>query len=135
MSIMVKNYKQIKLNKNIRFVSLVGVDLGGNATDEKIPIEFFLEDVEGFLKSAIQTDGSSVELYNIATLNNAKVDLMPDVNSKWYVDYNAEHIDENTNLPIGTLKIPAFLIHDNKKVCSRGILQKAEKNFKNALWY
>ena len=129
-----EEFKELMLkHKNIRFVSLVGVDLGGNATDEKIPIEFFLEDVEGFLKSAIQTDGSSVELYNIATLNNAKVDLMPDVNSKWYVDYNTEHIDENTNLPIGTLKIPAFLIHDNKKVCSRGILQKAEKNFKNSL--
>lgn len=120
-------------HKNIRFVSLVGVDLGGNSTDEKIPIEFFLEDVEGFLKSAIQTDGSSVELYDIATLNNAKVDLMPDVNSKWYVDYNLDHIDEDTNLPIGTLKIPAFLIHDNKKVCSRGVLQKAERNFKSSL--
>lgn len=120
-------------HENIRFVSLVGVDLGGNATDEKIPMELFLEDVDGFLKSAIQTDGSSVELYDIATLNNAKVDLMPDTNSKWYVDYNTEHIDENTNLPIGTLKIPAFLIHDNKKVCSRGVLQKAEKNFKKTL--
>ena len=129
-----EGFKELLLNhKNIRFVSLAGVDLGGNATDEKIPIEFFLEDVEGFLKSAVQTDGSSVELYDIATLNNAKVDLMPDVNSKWYVDYNFEHIDENTNLPIGTLKIPAFLIHDNKKVCSRGVLQKAEKNFKNTL--
>lgn len=121
-------------HKNIRFVSLVGVDLGGNATDEKIPIEFFLEDVEGFLNSAIQTDGSSVELYDIATLNNAKVDLMPDVNAKWYIDYNLEHIDENSNLPIGTLKIPAFLIHNNKKVCSRGILQKAERNFKKSLF-
>ena len=58
---------------------------------------------------------------------------MPDVNSKWYVDYNLDHIDEDTNLPIGTLKIPAFLIHDNKKVCSRGVLQKAERNFKSSL--
>ena len=120
-------------HKNIRFVSLVGVDLGGNATDEKIPIEFLLKDVNKFLNSAVQTDGSSVELYNIATLNNAKVDLMPDINSKWYVDYNLENIDQSTNLPIGTLKIPAFLIHENKKVCSRGILQKAEKNFKNTM--
>ncbi len=129
-----EEFRELMLNhKNIRFVSLVGVDLGGNATDEQIPIEFFLEDVEGFLKSAIQTDGSSVELYDIATLNNAKVDLMPDINSRWYVDYNLENIDENTNLPIGTLKIPAFLIHDNKKVCSRGVLQKAEKNFKKTL--
>ena len=125
--------KLILKHKNIRFVSLVGVDLGGNATDEKIPIELFLEDVDAFLKSAIQTDGSSVELYDIATLNNAKVDLMPDINAKWYVDYNLEHIDEETNLPIGTLKIPAFLIHNNKKVCSRGILQKAEKHFKKSI--
>ncbi|RDY24719.1 glutamine synthetase [Romboutsia maritimum] len=119
-------------NKNIKFVSLMGVDLGGNSIDEKIPIELFLEDINDFLKSAIQTDGSSVELYNIATLNNAKVDLMPDVNSKWYIDYNFEHFDEN-NLPIGTLKIPAFLIHENKKVCSRGILQKSEKYFKKSI--
>ncbi|MEG0856545.1 MAG: glutamine synthetase [Terrisporobacter sp.] len=129
-----EEFKSLLLNhKNIRFVSLVGVDLGGNSTDEKIPIELFLDDIDAFLKSAIQTDGSSVELYDIATLNNAKVDLMPDTNSKWYVDYNLEHIDKETNLPIGTLKIPAFLIHDNKKVCSRGILQKAEKNFKKSL--
>ena len=31
-----KELKQILLeNKNIKFVSLMGVDLGGNATDEK----------------------------------------------------------------------------------------------------
>lgn len=120
-------------HKNIRFVSLMGVDLGGNSTDEKIPVELFLDDIEDFLKSAVQTDGSSVELYNIATLNNAKVDLMPDDKSKWYVDYNFEHIDSDYNLPVGTLKIPAFLIHDNKKVCSRGILQKADKHFKKTL--
>ncbi|MGL5312259.1 MAG: glutamine synthetase [Peptostreptococcaceae bacterium] len=126
-------YEILTSHKNIKFVSLMGVDLGGNATDEKIPVKLFLEDIESFLESAIQTDGSSVELYNIATLNNAKVDLMPDVNCKWYVDYNFEHIDEETNLPIGTLRIPAFLIHDNKKVCSRGILRKAEKYFKKSL--
>lgn len=121
-------------HKNIRFVSLMGVDLGGNATDEKIPIELFLEDIDGFLKSAVQTDGSSVELYNIATLNNAKVDIMPDKDCKWYVDYNMEHIDDEVNLPVGTLKIPAFLIHSNKKVCSRGILQKADRYFKQSMF-
>lgn len=123
----------LEKHKHIKFVSLVGVDLGGNATDEKIPIELFLDDIESFLSSAVQTDGSSVELYEIATLNNAKVDLMPDENSRWYIDYNLEHIDEETNLPIGTLKIPAFLIHDNKRVCSRGILKKAEEYFKKSL--
>ncbi len=120
-------------NRNIKFISLMGVDLGGNATDEKIPVNLFLEDINGFLKSAIQTDGSSVELYNIATLNNAKVDLMPDVDCKWYVDYNFEHIDEELNLPVGTLRIPAFLIHENKKVCSRGILKKSETYFKTSI--
>ena len=120
-------------HKYIRFVSLVGVDLGGNATDEKIPMRLFLDDIEGFLSSAIQTDGSSVELYEIATLNNAKVDLLPDQDSKWFVDYNLEHIDEETNLPVGTLKIPAFLIHEDKKVCSRGILQKSENYFKESM--
>ena len=117
----------------VKFVSLVGVDLGGNATDEKIPMRLFLDDIEGFLSSAIQTDGSSVELYEIATLNNAKVDLLPDQDSKWFVDYNLEHIDEETNLPVGTLKIPAFLIHEDKKVCSRGILQKSENYFKESM--
>ena len=96
-------------------------------------MELFLDDIESFLSSAVQTDGSSVELYEIATLNNAKVDLMPDESSRWYIDYNLEHIDAETNLPIGTLKIPAFLIHDNKKVCSRGVLQKAESYFKKSL--
>lgn len=130
-----KDLKEIlSQHKNIRFVSLMGVDLGGNATDEKIPIEIFLEDIDGFLKSAVQTDGSSVELYNIATLNNAKVDIMPDKDCKWYVDYNMEHIDDEVNLPIGTLKIPAFLIHCNKKVCSRGILQKADRYFKESMF-
>ena len=120
-------------HKYIKFVSLVGVDLGGNATDEKIPMRLFLDDIEGFLSSAVQTDGSSVELYEIATLNNAKVDLLPDQDSKWFVDYNLEHIDEETNLPVGTLKIPAFLIHEDKKACSRGILQKSENYFKESM--
>ncbi len=92
----------------------------------------FLDDIESFLSSAVQTDGSSVELYEIATLNNAKVDLLPDQESKWFIDYNLDHIDKETNLPVGTLKIPAFLIHEDKKVCSRGILQHAEQYFKES---
>ena len=130
-----KEYVKQKLqeNKNIRFVSLMGVDLGGNATDEKIPVEVFLEDIEGFLNNGIQTDGSSVELNEIATLNDAKVDLLPDKNVNWYVDYNYEHIDDETNLPVGTLKIPAFLVHNGEKVCSRGILERAVNNFKTSM--
>ena len=125
--------KILEENKYIKFVSLMGVDLGGNATDEKIPVKLVLEDIEEFLNAPIQTDGSSVELYNIATLNNAKVDLKADLDAAWFVDYNHEFIDEETGCPVGTLKIPAFLIHDNKKVCSRGTLERAEKYFKNSL--
>ena len=103
--------KILRENENIKFISLMGVDLGGNEIDEKIPIEVFLEDIESFLSSGIQTDGSSVELYNIATLNNAKVDIIPDNNAIWYIDYNMENIDNKCNLPVGTLKIPSFLLH------------------------
>ena len=94
----------LNLNKQIKFVSLMGVDLGGNATDEKIPVELFKEDIDDFLYRGIQTDGSSVELHEIATLNNAKVDLLPDLDVNWYIDYNTELTDYETNLPVGTLK-------------------------------
>ncbi|MGL6104555.1 glutamine synthetase [Romboutsia sp.] len=120
-------------NKNIKFVSLMGVDIGGNATDEKIPVEIFLDDPKNFLKNGIQTDGSSVELNEIATLNDAKVDLLPDSNVNWYIDYNYDYIDESTGLPVGTLKMPAFLFHNGEKVCSRGILEKAVNNFRKSI--
>ena len=32
----------------IRFVSLIGIDLAGNDTDEKIPIEIFMKDYDDF---------------------------------------------------------------------------------------
>ena len=54
--------KILEENTYIKFVSLMGVDLGGNATDEKIPVKLVLEDIEEFLNASIQTDGSSVEL-------------------------------------------------------------------------
>lgn len=129
-----KDLKEIlSQHKNIRFVSLMGVDLGGNSIDEKIPMEIFLDDITSFLNSGIQTDGSSVELYNIATLNNAKVDLMPDNDAIWYIDYNMENICDKCNLPIGTLKIPAFLLHEGNRVCSRGILKKSEQYIKDSI--
>ena len=111
---------------NIQFVSLVGVDLRGNNTDEKIPIAIMLADIEEFLKMGVQTDGSSVMLHEIATLNNAKVDLIPDLEVNWYVDYNFEHIHEESGLPVGTLRIPAFLQHDGSYVGSRGVLKRME---------
>ena len=107
----------------IKFVSLVGIDLAGNDTDEKIPMRVFLKDMEDFYSGrAVQTDGSSVVLSGIATLNNAKVDMPIDPSTNWYIDYNFENFDEKTGLPIGTLRIPAFLIHNGKRVDSRAVL-------------
>lgn len=118
---------------NIQFVSLVGVDLRGNNTDEKIPISIMLDDVDAFLKLGVQTDGSSVMLHEIATLNNAKVDIIPDLDVNWYVDYNPDHLYSETGLPIGTLRIPAFLEHENTYVGSRGVLKRLEGYFDSEL--
>lgn len=124
----------LKSHPEIKFVSLVGVDLAGNDTDEKIPIRIFMDDIEEFYKgSAVQTDGSSVVLTGIATLNNAKVDMPIDPDVNWYVDYNFEHYDEETELPVGTLRIPAFLIHDGKRVDSRAVLKDTLTYVKNEL--
>lgn len=118
----------------VKFASLVGIDIGGHDTDEKIPINLFTEDMEKLLKSGVQTDGSSVVLPKIADLNNAKVDIIPDTSVHWYVDYNYNHIDSETGLPIGTLRIPSFLLHnDTAEVGSRVILRDAVKNFKKEI--
>ena len=39
----------LKQHPEIKFVSLVGIDLAGNDTDEKIPMRIFLEDIDAFL--------------------------------------------------------------------------------------
>lgn len=115
--------KQVKAHPEIKFVSLVGVDMAGNDTDEKIPVRIFLKDIEEFYAgTAVQTDGSSVVLPGIATLNNAKVDMPVDPSVNWFVDYNMEYYDEETEKPIGTLRIPSFLIHEGKRVDSRAVL-------------
>lgn len=119
----------------IKFVSLVGVDLAGNDTDEKIPSKLFLKDIDSFLHgTAVQTDGSSVVLPGIATLNNAKVDMIADLDCKWFVDYNYDFIDPLTNRPVGTLRIPCFLIHEDKPVDSRHILKNSIDTFKSNLF-
>lgn len=117
----------------VKFVSLVGIDLKGNDTDEKIPVEVMLEDIEKFLEDGIQTDGSSVVLHNIATLNDAKVIIKPDTNVNWYVDYNFDFLKNDDKMPVGTLRIPSFLVHNDKLVCSRSILIKAMDSFKSRL--
>ena len=113
----------LKQHPEIKFVSLVGIDLAGNDTDEKIPMRIFLEDIDAFYNgSAVQTDGSSVVLTGIATINNAKVDMPIDKTVNWFVDYNMESYDDELGKPIGTLRIPAGLIHDGKAVDSRSVL-------------
>lgn len=113
----------LKAHPEIQFVSLVGIDMAGNDTDEKIPMRIFLKDIDEFYAgTAVQTDGSSVVLPGIATLNNAKVDMPVDPSVNWFVDYNFENYDEETEKPVGTLRIPSFLIHEGKRVDSRAVL-------------
>ena len=115
--------RQLKEHPEVRFVSLVGIDMAGNDTDEKIPVRIFIEDIEKFYNgTAVQTDGSSVVLPKIATINNAKVDLPIDPAVNWFVDYDPESSDEETGLPVGTLRIPSFIIHEEKRVDSRAAL-------------
>ena len=118
----------------IKFVSFVGIDLAGNDTDEKIPISNFIDNLQGYLSGCVvQTDGSSVELPGIATLNDGRVDFEPDLNVMWFIDYNYEHPDPENGLPIGTLRIPSFLIHNGDKVCSRSILKRCADRFASEL--
>jgi len=115
--------RQLREHPEIKFVSLVGIDLAGNDTDEKIPVRLFIKDIDDFYAGrAVQTDGSSVVLPGIATLNNAKVDMPVDPTVNWFVDYNFEHYDNATGQPVGTLRIPGFLIHEGKRVDSRAVL-------------
>ncbi|MBE6102714.1 MAG: glutamine synthetase [Selenomonas ruminantium] len=115
--------KYVAEHPEIKFVSLVGIDMAGNDTDEKIPMHIFVKDIDDFYAgSAVQTDGSSVVLTGIATLNNAKVDMPIDPAVNWFVDYNYEHYDETLGKPVGTLRIPAFLVHEGKRVDSRAVL-------------
>lgn len=124
----------LRQHPEIKFVSIVGIDLAGNDTDEKIPVEIFIKDFEDFFTGgAVQTDGSSVVLTGIATLNNAKVDIVADAGVNWFVDYNYEHIDEATGKPVGSLRIPAFLVHDGKRVDSRSILAQSLEYVKSEL--
>jgi len=119
----IEELKQLIMDtEEIKFISLAGIDLGNHSTDERIPKEYIMSDFENFLENGIQTDGSSVFLPIIAELNNAKVDIIPDKEVKWFIDYNSKNLDENGQ-PKGTLDIPSFLKHSNKYVGSRSILK------------
>lgn len=124
----------LEANPQIKYVSLGGVDLIGHETEEKIPIKIFKEDIDLFLSGiAVQTDGSSVYLPKIASLDNAKIDMKSDVDANWFVDYNYENIDEECNLAVGTLRIPCFLYHEDKPVDSRHILIDAVSYFEEKI--
>ena len=123
----------IKEHPEIKFASLAAVDLMGNDTDEKIPIENFIKNYDSYLEGGLQTDGSSVVLPGVATLNDGKVNLMPDISVNWFVDHNYEHIDSETNLPVSTLRIPSFLIHNGVRIDSRSVLQMADEYLKNKI--
>lgn len=118
----------------VQFVSLVGIDIGGHGTDEKIPVKAFIKDIDKFLTEGVQTDGSSVVLPKIADLNNAKVDIIPDLNVNWYVDYNFDNVPQSLELPVGSLRIPSYLRHnDTFEVGSRVVLRDAVADFKKEL--
>lgn len=123
----------LKAHSEVKFVSLAGADLGAGTTDEKIPVDLFIKEMDDFLSHGVQTDGSSVILPKIADIHNAKVDIVPDLSVNWYVDYNLSYFDGN-GLPIGTLRIPSFLVHnDNNEVGARVILRDAVRSFKDNL--
>ena len=96
----------------VKFVSFTAVDMGNHNTDEKIPVGLFLGSMEKMLADGVQTDGSSVALPTIADLSNARVDLVPDTEVNWFVEYNYGNIDYETGLPTGTLRIPSYLRHN-----------------------
>ena len=122
---------RLTAHPEVKFVSFTGVDMAGHNTDEKIPISVFMEDMEKMLAEGVQTDGSSVALPLIADLSNARVDIMPDMDVNWYVEYNFDNIDYDTKLPTGTLRIPSFLRHNGESmVGSRSFLKDSVSRFK-----
>ena len=119
---------RILLNNHpeIKFVSFMGIDFAGNDTDEKVPISLLLDDMETMLYShTAQTDGSSVVLPGVASLNDARVDMVADLSVNWFVDYNIEHVDAETGKLVGTLRVPCFLLHNGEVVDSRYLLKKS----------
>lgn len=125
---------RLEAHPEVKFVSFTGVDMGGHNTDEKIPVEAFLNDMDSLMEGGVQTDGSSVALPTIADLSNARVDIVPDRDVNWFVEYNYGNIDYETGLPTGTLRIPAFLRHNgDHMVGSRIFLKTSAEEFRNEL--
>ena len=109
----------------IKFVSFMGIDFAGNDTDEKVPISALLDNIDTMLyHHTAQTDGSSVVLPGVASLNDARVDMVADLSVNWFVDYNLEHVDPENGKLVGTLRVPCFLKHNGEFVDSRYLLKK-----------
>ena len=121
---------RLMAHPEVKFVSFTGVDMGNHSTDEKIPVALFLNDMEKMLESGVQTDGSSVALPTIADLSNARVDIVPDTDVNWFVEYNYNNKDYETGLPTGTLRIPSYLRHNgDTMVGSRIYLKESVDRF------
>lgn len=103
---------RLMAHPEVKFVSFTGIDMGNHSTDEKIPVALFIDDMAKMLESGVQTDGSSVALPTIADLANARVDIVPDPDVNWFVEYNYGNRDYETGLPTGTLRIPSYLRHN-----------------------
>ena len=118
--------------KEIRFISLVGIDFLGNDTDERIPVDYFIKNMTDIFSGGVQTDGSSVNLPGIATLNDAKIDFVIDTGSKWFVDHNFDNLTAEGK-PVATVRIPIFFKHHNKFCCSRSVLKNTMNHVKKEL--
>jgi glutamine synthetase len=112
----------VRKHPYIRFVSLCGVDFLGNDVDERIPINYFLKNIEDILSGGVQTDGSSVNLPGIATISDAKIDFIVDPDAKWFIDYSFDESIFGPE-PTGTIRIPVFFKHHDKFYCSRSVLK------------
>ena len=121
---------RLMAHPEVKFVSFTGIDMGNHSTDEKIPVALFIEDMQKMLETGVQTDGSSVALPTIADLSNARVDIVPDLDANWFVEYNYNNKDYETGLPVGTLRIPSYLRHNgDTMVGSRIYLKEAVAKF------
>ncbi|HQI03881.1 MAG TPA: glutamine synthetase [bacterium] len=122
----------LNTNREIRFISLVGIDFLGNDTDERIPVEYFMKNMADIFSGGIQTDGSSVNLPGIATLNDAKIDFIIDTNAKWFIDHNFDQLSPEGK-PVATIRIPIFFKHHTKLVCSRSVLRNTVQYIKKEM--
>ncbi len=70
----------------------MGIDVGGHDTDEKNSCGRVYEGYRRFLDNGGSTRRIQYSILpKIASLNDAKVDIVPDRTVNWFVDYNFNH--------------------------------------------